>query len=128
MDIKRGHCNGTRYLVKAMGDYRLVLTKMGAKCDDPNKILILPRIPMSANDYGLSFKLKRLQLPVKLAFALTTNRVQGQYFDKCGVLLPRSIWTHRQPEYNISVGGSARIRKFDIADWKSIHEECSIKK
>ncbi|KAL7524716.1 hypothetical protein ACHAWF_001054 [Thalassiosira exigua] len=96
MDIKRGHCNGTRYLVKAMGDYRLVLTKMGAKEDDPNKTLILPRIPMRANDYGLPFELKRLQFRVKPAFALTINRAQGQSFDKCGVMLPRSFWTHGQ--------------------------------
>ncbi|KAL7547805.1 hypothetical protein ACHAWF_011078 [Thalassiosira exigua] len=74
MDIKRGHCNGTRYLVKAIGDYCLVLTKMGAKDDDPNKTLILPRIPMRANDYGLPFELKQLQFPVKPAFALTINR------------------------------------------------------
>ncbi|KAL7551519.1 hypothetical protein ACHAWF_014705 [Thalassiosira exigua] len=96
MDIKRGHCNGTRYLVKAMGEYRLVLTKMGAKDDDPNKTLILPRIPMRANDYGLPFELKRLQFPVKPAFALIINKAQGQSFDKCGILLPRSIWTHGQ--------------------------------
>ena len=79
-----------------MGDYRLVLTNMGAKDDDPNKTLILPRIPMRANDYGLPFELKRLQFPVKPAFALTINRAQGQSFDKCGVLLPRSVWTHGQ--------------------------------
>ncbi|KAL7554981.1 hypothetical protein ACHAWF_018564 [Thalassiosira exigua] len=89
--IKRGHCNGTRYLVKAMGDYRLVLTKMGAKDDDQNKTLILPRIPIGANDYGLPLELKRLLFPVKPAFALTINRAQGQSFDKCGVLLPRSV-------------------------------------
>ncbi|KAL7551232.1 hypothetical protein ACHAWF_014416 [Thalassiosira exigua] len=95
-DIKRGHCNRTQYLVKAMGDYCLVLTKMGAQDDDPNKTLTLPRISMGANDYGLPFELKRLQFPVKPAFALTINRAQGQSFDKCGVLLPRSVWTHGQ--------------------------------
>ncbi|KAL7543097.1 hypothetical protein ACHAWF_014559, partial [Thalassiosira exigua] len=96
MDIKRGHCNGTRYLVKAMGDYRLVLTKMDAKDDEPNKTLILPRIPMRANDYGLPFELNQLQFPVKSAFALTINMAHGQSFDKSGVLLPRSVWTHGQ--------------------------------
>ena len=28
MDIKAGHCNGTRYLVKEIGRYRLLLEKL----------------------------------------------------------------------------------------------------
>ena len=46
MDINAGHCNGTRYLVKHLGKYRLVLHKLDAKDDDKNKVLILPRIPL----------------------------------------------------------------------------------
>jgi ATP-dependent DNA helicase PIF1 len=96
IDIKGGHCNGTRYLVKALGEYRLILTKMGAKEDDQNRTLILPRIPMKSNDNGQPFVLKRLQFPIKPAFALTINRAQGQSLSLCGILLPRSVWTHGQ--------------------------------
>ena len=46
MDIRGGQCNGTRYLVKDIGEYRLVLRKIGAADSDPNKVLILPRIPI----------------------------------------------------------------------------------
>lgn len=43
----------------------------------------------------LPFLLKRLQFPIKPAFALTVNRSQSQTFaGKCGIILPRSIWTH----------------------------------
>ena len=45
MDIKGGHCNGTRYLVKHIGKYRLVLRKLDTNDDDKN-VLILPRIPL----------------------------------------------------------------------------------
>ena len=31
MDIKAGHCNGSRYLVKHIGQFRLVLYKLNAK-------------------------------------------------------------------------------------------------
>ncbi|KAL7530865.1 hypothetical protein ACHAWF_003541 [Thalassiosira exigua] len=45
MDIKADHCNGTHYLVKEIGKYRLVLHKLDAIEGDKNKVLILPRIP-----------------------------------------------------------------------------------
>ncbi|EJK70538.1 hypothetical protein THAOC_08090 [Thalassiosira oceanica] len=78
MDIKGGHCNGTRYLVKHIGEYRLVLHKLEAGPDDKDKVLILPRIPLRYNGVDLPFEICRLQFPVKLAFALTINRSQGQ--------------------------------------------------
>ena len=44
----------------------------------------------------MPFTLTRLQFPVKLAFCLTINRAQGQSVDKCGILLPKNVWTHGQ--------------------------------
>ena len=96
MDINAGHCNGTRYLVKQIGKYRLVLHKLDAKEDDKNKVLILPRIPLRYGGQSFPFELTRLQFPIKIAFALTINRAQGQSASKCGILLPRDVWTHGQ--------------------------------
>ena len=96
MDIKGGHCNGTRYLVKHIGQFRLVLHKLKAQDDDKNKVLILPRIPMRYGGKQFQFGLTRLQFPLKVAFALTINRAQGQSAAKCGILLPKSVWTHGQ--------------------------------
>mmetsp|Transcript_38810 Transcript_38810/g.82805 ORF Transcript_38810/g.82805 Transcript_38810/m.82805 type:complete len:214 (-) Transcript_38810:436-1077(-) len=78
MDIKRGHCNGTRYLVKKIGQYVLVLHKLGAKEDDENKVLLLPRIPMRYGGRKFPVEVTRLQFPLKIAFALTTNKAKGQ--------------------------------------------------
>ena len=96
MDINGGHCNGTRYLVKHIGQYRLVLEKLNAKKDDKNKMLILPRIPLKYGGMKFPFELSRLQFPVKVAYALTINRAQGQSASKCGILLPKNVWTHGQ--------------------------------
>ncbi len=92
-----GHCNGSRYFVKEIGQYRLVLEKLERNGDE-NDTLILPRIPMTSSaGTKLPFVLKRLQFPIKPAFALTINRSQSQTFaGKCGIILPRSIWTHGQ--------------------------------
>jgi len=96
MDIDAGHCNGTRYLVKQIGKYRLVLQKLNANKDDKDAILILPRIPLRYGGHAFPFELTRLQFPIKIAFALTINRAQGQSVTICGILLPKNVWTHGQ--------------------------------
>ena len=96
MDIEAGHCNGTRYLVKEIGRYRLLLEKLNHKEGDKNTTLLLPRIPMRYGGKQFPFELKRLQFPIKIAFALTINRSQGQSVSKCGILLPKNVWTHGQ--------------------------------
>jgi hypothetical protein len=82
---------------KTIGKYRIVLKKLSSEGDE-NDVLILPRIPMTSSaGTKLPFVLKRLQFPIKVAFALTINRSQGQTFaGKLGILLPRSVWTHGQ--------------------------------
>ena len=96
MNIKAGHCNGTRYLIKNIGQYRLVLEKLDSKLGDKNSLLVLPRIPMEYGGGNFPFKLTRLQFPLKIAFTLTINRAQGQSASKCGLLLPKNVWTHGQ--------------------------------
>ena len=110
MDIKGGHCNGTRYLVKHIGEYRLVLHKLEAGPDDKDKVLILPRIPLRYNGVDLPFEICRLQFPVKLAFALTINRSQGQSVSKCGILLPKNVWTHGQIYVAFSLAVETRTK------------------
>ena len=56
---------------------------------DKNTTLLLPRIPMRYGGKQFPFELKRLQFPIKIAFALTINRSQGQSVSKCGILLPK---------------------------------------
>ena len=83
-------------MVKHIGQYRLVLHKLDVKEGDRNKMLILPRIPMRYGGVSFPFELTRLQFPLKIAFALTINRAQGQSAIKCGILLPKNVWTHGQ--------------------------------
>ena len=71
--------------------------KLHAEEGDKNKVLILPRIPMKhAMSDKFAFELTRLQFPIKIAFALTMNRAQGQSAEKCGILLPKHVWAHGQ--------------------------------
>ncbi|EFX76671.1 hypothetical protein DAPPUDRAFT_36793, partial [Daphnia pulex] len=58
--------------------------------------VFLPRMSMSPTDSDLPFKLKRLQFPVLLAFAMTINKSQGQTFDRVGIYLPEPVFSHGQ--------------------------------
>jgi ATP-dependent DNA helicase PIF1 len=49
----------------------------------------LPRIPMILTD--MSFEFKRLQYPVRLAFAMTINKAQV-----CGINLENPCFSHGQ--------------------------------
>ena len=76
--------------------YRLLLEKLNPKVGDTNITLLLPRIPMNHKSKHFPCTVSQLQFPIKIAYCLTINRAQGQSASKCGILLPKDIWTHGQ--------------------------------
>ena len=45
--------------------------------------VLIPCIPMIQTDFPFQFK--RLKFPIRLAFAITINKVQSQSLEKCGL-------------------------------------------
>ena len=91
-----GVFNGTRVIVDEIGTRILkVIILTGPK---KGNRLSLPRICCdSAGDGDLPFAFRRYQFPVKLAWAMTINKSQGQTFkDKEGLYLPRPVFVHGQ--------------------------------
>lgn len=76
-------CNGTRLAVKKLMSNVIEATIIKGKYKGED--VLIPRIPMIPTD--LPFDFKRLQFPVRLAFAMTINKSQGQSLQVCGINL-----------------------------------------
>ena len=63
---------------------------------------------MGYNPKDMPMSMQRLQFPIKLAFAVTFHRSQGQSVEHCGILLPRNVWTHGQIYVAFSRCGNPR--------------------
>ena len=57
---------------------------------------MIPKIPIHTKQDDFPFISKRIQWPVQISYIMSVNKSQGQTFTKCGLLLPNSVFTHRQ--------------------------------
>ncbi|KAK6026600.1 hypothetical protein OSTOST_07419 [Ostertagia ostertagi] len=93
LDVANGLCNGTRLKVETLGRFTLGCTFI---CGDRrDQLAIIPRID-NYWDQRTPFRLRRRQFPVRVAFAMTINKAQGQSFNKVGVFLPEPVFSHGQ--------------------------------
>jgi len=58
--------------------------------------VLIPRIRLLSNAETLPVPLKRLQFPVRLAFAMTINKSQGQSVEYVGINLQTSVFSYGQ--------------------------------
>jgi len=88
-----GLCNDTRLVVTKMGD-RVVQTKVisGSKVGET---VLIPRIDLTPSNLP-DLQIRRGQFPLKLAFAMTINKSQGQTLNQVGIYLPRPVFSHGQ--------------------------------
>ncbi|KIH46987.1 hypothetical protein ANCDUO_22957 [Ancylostoma duodenale] len=85
-------CNGTRLCVKRLLPNVIEATILTGKFKGED--VFIPRIPMIPTD--MPFDFKRLQFPVRLAFAMTINKAQGQSLRVAGINLESPCFSHGQ--------------------------------
>ena len=60
-----------------------------------NRVLI-PRVTLCPSDTNLPFQIKRIQFPLRLSYAMTIKKSQGQTFEKVGIFLRMPCFSHGQ--------------------------------
>jgi hypothetical protein len=89
-----GVCNGTRGVVKRMSTrvVEIELLSEGYR----GKRVFIPRIKHTPAESQIPFKLERFQFPLKVCFAMTINKSQGQSVTYVGLNMKAPVFTHGQ--------------------------------
>ncbi|CAI0422145.1 unnamed protein product, partial [Linum tenue] len=73
-----GLCNGTRLMIVFLGHY------------------VIKGLIMGGTSNGKTVAIPRRQFPVRLCYAMTINKSQGQTLQSVGVYLPKPVFNHGQ--------------------------------
>lgn len=91
----QGLCNGTRLILQQATGRVLEVKILGGQHN--GEIAFIPRIALiPSTQPGMTFRLRRRQFPVRLAFALTINKAQGQSVRHVGLDLHEPVFSHGQ--------------------------------
>jgi hypothetical protein len=89
-----GLCNGMRLLVTRLGQ-RVLCCIILTGCKVGEEVFI-PRIALNTTDVKWPFTLQRRQFPVRVCYAMTINKSQGQTLSIVGLYLKKPVFTHGQ--------------------------------
>ncbi|XP_029652799.1 uncharacterized protein LOC115225965 [Octopus sinensis] len=87
-------CNGTRLIIQKMMPTVLETTILTDKAS--GEPVFIPRIPLILSD--IPFQYKHLQFPLKLSFAMTINKAQGESLDVVGLNMDNFMWDPQELE------------------------------
>ncbi len=112
LDATRGLCNGTRLKVEHVGKYIIRATIITGLDKHKGKQVLIPRISLeSKKGKFASFQLKRKQFPIRIAYAITINKSQGQTLRNVGLYLPSACFGHGQLYVALSRVGDPNMIK-----------------
>ena len=114
MDPKNGLCNGTRGIVRSLSTRVIQIEIMGGEHEGTRHFI--PRITLEPSDTKYPFAFHRRQFPLRLAFAMTINKAQGQSVRFVGLDLRQPVFCHGQLYVGLSRCTSSRRVKVLLPD------------
>lgn len=94
LNLNDGLINGTRLLVLSVTDALITAKIVTGRFI--GRITFIPRMDLTSSDKTIPITLKRRQFPLKVCFALTINKAQGQTFNQVGIYLGSPVFSHGQ--------------------------------
>ena len=114
LDAAHGVCNGSKGIVTGLRS-RVIEIKL-LTGDFAGQKVFIPRISNQPTEDQVAFKFTRRQFPVRLGFAMTFNKSQGQSVQHVGLDLRRPVFSHGQFYVGVS-------RVTSVSNIKVIWEE-----
>jgi len=94
LNQRAGLCNGTRLIVTSVREWTIEAMIMNGR--HTNQTFAIPRITLSLKSNKYPFVLQRRQYPVRVCYAMTINKSQGQTLSTVGIYLKKPVFTHGQ--------------------------------
>jgi hypothetical protein len=115
-NLTGGLANGTRLIVTRLGE-RVIEARV-ATGPAKGQVVCIPRLGITPSDTNMPLTLRRLQFPVRPAFAMTVNKSQGQTLKMVGLYLPKAVFSHGQLYVALSrVGRRQAVRVLVAGGW-----------
>ncbi|UYV72798.1 hypothetical protein LAZ67_10000766 [Cordylochernes scorpioides] len=111
---KQGLSNGTRMVIQRMCSHVLEVQLLAGT--NVGHTVLVSKISLFLSDINIPFILKRHQFSLRLAFAMTINKAQGQIF---GFLLQEPVFMHGQ----LALCGFSRLRPSSLLKNSEISAE-----
>ncbi|XP_052622658.1 uncharacterized protein LOC128127948 [Lactuca sativa] len=118
MNPTEGLCNDTRLFCKDFG--KNVIRAEIAIGDFAGKQVFIHRLPLQpaiGEEYTVPFK--RIQFPIKLCFAMTINKAQGQTLDYVGIYLKEHVFSDGQ--LYVALSRARKIENIKVVISESQH-------